>query len=563
MQIKIEKWLIYIGILIPIVFFFGMFFYYTVDIPINDDYSAILDFTNKIISTDSISEKIKIFFSQHNEHRIVYDRFWTLISYKIHKQLDLNFLALIGNLSLIPIFFIFSKKVLNDQKQKNLIYLVPISVLVFNISFNENMTFAMATMSNLTVFVFSLLSIHYLTKVELSKKMFALSVMFLIFAILTQGGGIFVIPIAIGILIFRKQKKFLSIFIAVSLILICLYFYGYEKPFNSPSIIDTLLYYKVRAFLFSLAFLGNAFNYYLIFTNDQSESIGITTIIGLFLLLFFIFTIKTKYYKKNLFAFSVMALIVLASFATGVTRCQLGLETAGASRYRINGVIFLLGALLWCNDELKIKNQRSKILIVIASISYFVFISIGQYEYLSFRKKQSLLGALYFQSGDYSKLNGFEQDTYKIILEESIKLETYFLPSFASLRTYFPYSIKQLEQNYRYDDDGTNSNIEKINKVKDSYLIEGWIFIENENSNNQKVLVGLQNSSQKKALFYSTMQEPKFDLNPYFKKSGLLNSGFFARIKDQDIEKGENTILLRVISDGKIKTIVTDMKLIK
>lgn len=561
MQIKKEKWLIYIGILIPIVLFFGMFFYYTVDIPINDDYSAILDFTNKIISTDSISDKVKIFFSQHNEHRIAYDRFWTLISYKIHKQLNFNFLALIGNLSLIPIFYIFSQKALKNQKQKNLIYLIPISVLVFNISFHENMTFAMATMSNFTVFVFSILSIHYLTKDTLTQKMFILSIVFLILALLTQGGGMFVIPISIGLLVYKKEKKYLLIYIGISFLLITLYFYGYEKPPNSPSIIETILYFKIRALLFSFAFLGNAFNYYLIYTNDQSESIGITTIIGVLFFMFFLYTIKSKYYKKNLFAFSIMALIVIASFATGLTRCQLGLETAGASRYRINGVIFLLGALLWCVDNLDYKFRKTTIISL--SILYLFFIGVNQYEFLSFRKKQSLLGALHYQSGDYTKLNGFEQELYKRVLTESSKNETYFLPSLTDLETYFPFSKRELNKEGKIDAENTRSSIDQISKVDKSYLIEGWAFIEGEKTANQIVNVGLQNIKQSNIVFFSTVQVPKYDLNPYFKKFGLQDGGFIARIPEKYIVHGESTIIINLEVEGKTKTIITDKNIIK
>lgn len=562
-KIKIEKTLIYIGILIPFTVFFWCFFYYTIDIPVNDDYSAILNFTNKCISTESVSDKIKLFFSQHNEHRIVYDRLWTIVSYKLQNQVNFNFLSLIGNLSLIIIFGIFSKKILKLDKEKNLIYLLLISVLTFNLSFHENMTFAMATLSNITVFVFSIISIHYLTKEILTRKTFVLAILFLILAILTQGGGLFVIPVSIIILIYKKEKKYLWIFGLISLIIVFLYFYGYQKPFNSPSIIDTFLYFKIRAILFSFAFLGNAFNYYLIFTNDQSESIGLTTIIGLLFFIFFLYTIKTKYYKKNLFAFSIMLLIVLASFATGVTRCQLGLETAGASRYRINGVVFLLGFILWFIDEVKINQRKEKILCISLSIFYFFFISFNQYEFLSFRKKQSLLGALYYKTGDYTKLNGFEQDLYNKILIESAENETYFLPTLSSLETYFPYSEKLSQIESTINTQNTKSSLEQINKLKEFYLIEGWVFIEDEGTKNQIVKIGLQNSGSGNSSYFSTTQVPKFDLNPYFKKNNLLNGGFLARVKDSDVLKGENTILIQIKINGKTRTIKTDKKIIK
>ena len=94
-------------IIIPIITFFGMFFFYMVNAPIYDDYQAVLDFLNKYISTDSISEKIRLLFSQHNEHRVVYSRIWTIISYKLQTNVNFTFLALIGNLSLLVIGLFF------------------------------------------------------------------------------------------------------------------------------------------------------------------------------------------------------------------------------------------------------------------------------------------------------------------------------------------------------------------------------------------------------------------------------------------------------------------------
>jgi hypothetical protein len=142
-------------IIIPLITFFGMFFYYTVNAPINNDYQAILDFINKIIATDSYSEKMKLIFSQHNEHRIVYDRIWTIISYKLQNNVNFNFLAFIGNLSLLGIAIIFYKRY--SLLQKPLLLFVPITVLLFNITLWENITFAMAALSNFTVYLFILI----------------------------------------------------------------------------------------------------------------------------------------------------------------------------------------------------------------------------------------------------------------------------------------------------------------------------------------------------------------------------------------------------------------------
>lgn len=554
-------------IAIPAVLFYGLFFRYMVNVPINDDYSAVLDFLNKCINAEAVQEKLKLIFSQHNEHRIVYDRIWTIISYKLHGHVDFNFLALIGNLSLIPIFWIFFRKV--QSVDKNLLLAIPISVLVFNIGFYENMTFAMATLSNLTVFVFSLLSIHYLTTESITQKNLALSLIFLTLAILTQGSGVFLIPVSVAILIYRRQRKMLWIYLGVAGVLAGLYFMDFHKPDNSPSVLETLMYFKVRAVLFAFAFLGNAFNYNLMFGNELNESIGLTSLIGLMLFGLYLYTIKTQYYKKNLFVFSLMTLMVMTAFITGITRCQLGLETAGSSRYRINGVVFLLAVYLWFLDVRKDRNtNKTSTLLTGAAVGLFsvlyLLFSLNQYEYLSFRKRQVLLGVLNYHSGDFSKLYGFEHELYKRVLAESAKNDTYQLPSFAELQPYFPYAARFGFQKSNQNADRLFANAEGITKLNDSRLVEGWAFIEDQEVAGQKVYVGLKSANDASPVFYTTVPLPRFDLNAYFKKdNNLEDAGFSGRIRETDIPAGESEVWVMVQAGGQVKIIQTDKKITK
>lgn len=257
-----------------------------------------------------------------------------------------------------------------------------------------------------------------------------------------------------------------------------------------------------------------------------------------------------------------MSFIILTAIITGLTRCQVGIETAGSSRYRINGVIYVICLYVWFLQSINNKYLK-QICSIFFSLFYLFFISIKQQEFLSIRKEQSLSGVLLYHSGNYKKLNGFEQDLYKSILVESERLQTYMLPSFLTLEKYFPYS-----KNENIDTISANSEqfypaIDRVIKIKDGYLIEGWGFIEEQNSDNQKVFIGIKNISHTKLVFFSTTQVPRYDLNPYFKKNYIENAGFFARLKDNDVKPGENEIWVMIKVNDKVKLSKTDKKLIK
>ena len=80
---KINKKLIYVDFslaLLFVIYFFYVFFQTTSNIPINDDYSVLENFTD-MVNADSFFEKTKLFFKQHNEHRIFYDKLWFFIDF--------------------------------------------------------------------------------------------------------------------------------------------------------------------------------------------------------------------------------------------------------------------------------------------------------------------------------------------------------------------------------------------------------------------------------------------------------------------------------------------------
>ncbi|MBP8157726.1 MAG: hypothetical protein KAX93_05050, partial [Flavobacterium sp.] len=150
------------------IYFFYIFFKYTVNIPLNDDYDLINNF-NDILDANSFTDKWRLFYLQHNEHRILYDKFWFYVSYRLnHDGLNLNFLSFIGNLSLVALVVFYYFKLRKEFSGYFIVF--PLSVLLLNLAFWENLTFSMACLSNFTFVVFALLSLHYITKNEVNNK---------------------------------------------------------------------------------------------------------------------------------------------------------------------------------------------------------------------------------------------------------------------------------------------------------------------------------------------------------------------------------------------------------
>jgi hypothetical protein len=560
-----KRYLPYLLILLPVISFFGLFFRYTVNAPVNDDYPAVLQFLNNYVTTNSIHEKFKLIFAQHNEHRIVFSRIWTLISYKLQKNVNFNFLSFIGDLSIVGIALVFFRKFLDLKK--SLFLFVPVAVLLFNITSWENMTFPMCALSNFVVHLFILLSLLFLAAPTAGNYRNVLLAFFFFFAaLMSQGAGLSLLPVSIGILLYKKEYRNLLLYGGLSLLLLLLYFHHYHRPPQSGDLANVLRDLKVRSLLFVFAFLGNAFDYYLIHTNEIPESIGLTSVIGSFFFLLFLYITWQKYYRKNLFNYSIMLLVILTAALAAVSRSAMGLEMAGASRYRINGIIFFISLYFWFIETYTVETKTALAAILVFSGLYFLVINLNQYEFLSVRQEQLYLEALCYQTGDSSIVYPNSEDVarQRTIMKLSEKLNIYHPPSDETIDAYIPHSVRQTgDDEVKVSPLEMTRSIHSIHKIGNDYLIAGFTFLEGKSTNHQKVFIGIRNKTDSTPVYFTAGQVPRFDLNPYFHQFNLKNGGFRARIPAEDIKAGENTVWIKVEVADQEKAIETDNKFVK
>jgi len=558
-------------ILTPVICFFGFFFRYTVNAPVNDDYPAVLQFLDQYVSTHSWLEKLRLIFAQHNEHRIVFSRLWSIISFKIQHQVNFNVLSFIGNLSLVGMGLIFLRKFL--RLNLSLVLFFPVTVFLFNLASWENMTFAVCALANFVVHLFILLSLASLTAPDPGRKKVVVACIFFFAAFLTQGAGLALFPISLLILLYKREYKNLLLYIGMTGLVLLFYFYGFHKPQGTT--LDILFRdFKVRTILFVFAFLGNAFDYFLVFTNDSQESISFTAVIGALFFLLFIHITRQKYYKKNPFNYSVMLFIIITAALAAVNRSWMGLEIAGASRYRINGCIFCIALYFWLietySDRWLLVPRSTRTRLATATLLllagwYFVSINLKHYEYLSVREETVYLEMLCTRTGAPSIAypNNPETPTQRHLIDWSNQLHIYYMPGEKEINTYFPFSRKLAPADPGHSDIEMQRSIHGIYRTGNDYLIDGFAFLQGKSTNHQQVFVGLKNQADSAPVFFTSKQIPRFDLNPFFHSILLKNGGFRARIHADELKPGENTVWLRVAVDDQVKTIETDSKLVK
>lgn len=228
---------------LPVLIFGWTWQHYAVNIPKWDDHAlrAFLFYSDQ---EATVGGKLNWFFKQHNEHRIVYDRLVTALDYGLSGKLNYTHLMLVGNLSLAGLLAVFMGVLRrrNGATWLPVLYAVPVTLLLVNLSQWENMFWGMAALQNFSVLLWVLAAFYFLTYAD----RWGLGVLMAVLATLTSGNGLLVWPLGFGLLVLQpagggigpKLKKLRPLlgWSVAAVVVIGLYFWGFEKPGGTHAI---------------------------------------------------------------------------------------------------------------------------------------------------------------------------------------------------------------------------------------------------------------------------------------------------------------------------------------
>jgi hypothetical protein len=352
-------------IFLPVTLYFYFLSEYAINIPKWDDHALkafIVDFEN----ANGLIPKLQTFFKQHNEHRIAFDRFITLIVFWVHGSIDYRWLMWIGNFTLLGVLFIFYKIF---QKQKiSIAYLVPIPFILFQLQLWENTFWGMAAMQNFGI-IFFIYALIYLISSE-KKVHFYLALFVAFLATYTSGNGITIFPVCIVLLALQRRFKDVFLFCGISLILVFLYFYHFQFPQNNPSMIGIGIKNIVLGFF---SFLGSVFDLIPNSSSRQKSTIfGGATLFatGSIIAIYIIFNSKLFKKQRNINQtefFILGSIMFLVGTAIVVTFTRISYGEAGllTSRYKIYSILLLITIYLAFIAKLNLNNNKWLVLSLI------------------------------------------------------------------------------------------------------------------------------------------------------------------------------------------------------
>lgn len=546
---------VYLLAILPVVVFYWFVFKFSQNIPLVDDFDAILDFFIKFFQSVSLKEKLVLLFSQHNEHRLVIDRIIALLVYYINNSLDFKILIIIGNLSLLGLAVIIFQCF--KQKKDKFLYFLPVVFLLFQPQYTGSIYWAISALQNLLVLLFVSLTIYFID--DKRRSFFVLAIVFAVLSAFTNGNGLFVFLIILGILMYRRRFHDALLWLFVTILVFAVYFHGYIMPEHKQYYID--FSNMGQAVIYFFAFIGSSvslnFPIFKIMLSGFSEAqiTILISVIGVIILLYSIFLIKNKYYKKNIKISAFFVFLFVCALSAALMRPGHGLTQAFSSRYKIISVLFLIFIYISAAEIIQAgKLKKYFPYILTAAIVFNIGSFYLNYNEIVYCRKKLVFGLADWQyNGTGMKSLYNEKEKGKEILSKSI-LFGYYVPPKINFDKYtskrvplqLPEETKNLVFSFNMLKDENNTAIQPY----------GWAFINGKDS--AKSIIYFVLKSDKNTYVYKTEKVKRPDITAFFKTFNYDNSGFKALIHKLALEAGQYKIGIYIKDGGDEQLKITD-----
>jgi hypothetical protein len=308
----------------------GIYNYYS-PVPFMDMWNGYVEFYTKVVEGDW-----KVWFSQHNEHRIVLSRilFWIdfyLFDGKIYSLLIGNFLLMAA---IAITFYQFISHLFDQSRVLKVSLTLVVIILTFSWIQAENIVIGFQSQFFLAYLV-PLLSFYMLAQYSDTKKSyhFFISVILGALSVLTMGNGIVALPLLIIFgLVLKLPKQKIVIIIAVTIATLYAYNIDYVAPTSHSSLQDMLIQDPGYFFWYILIYLGGPFTHTSIISFFfKPELFGFVFIASSLFLTYKAFKSNANGYIFALLIF--IAYIGATAFGTAGSRVSLGLLQALSGRY--------------------------------------------------------------------------------------------------------------------------------------------------------------------------------------------------------------------------------------
>lgn len=331
-------------VLLPVLFFYLVLFRKINNLPFADDYEILVFLHHLTHLHGPASKAVYLLTAQHNEYKLILDHGVSAVQYYLLGHVSFAGLCLIGDCAVLMVGLLLWTMFLPQQPDlsRRLALFIPVSWLMFQLSYAETLNWAEAAIQNLYVLVFAFAA--FLLAFGKQRYRFMLALLCLALTICASGNGF--IAAAAGFLVLLKERRFgrAGAWTAVTLGMIALYAYRYNvQSSQSPkqhSVFAALLDLKV---VYIVSFLGSVGEIgHLV---PHVTMLGGSIFLGVLLIAFIAYSGIRGQLSTSPAVNAAIVFVLLTAVGVAGLRSDFGADQSISSRYRIYSSLMLI--LVW------------------------------------------------------------------------------------------------------------------------------------------------------------------------------------------------------------------------
>lgn len=231
----------YFFAVLPVLVHVWMVYRFATNMPYLDDYTFIVDALNLKTAHLTAGQLLKTIFYPHGEHVIVFARLTALFDYLIEGELNFRTLFFVGNATLLGTAWLLYR--IARRGGLTVVQTLPIFYLLFQPQYYENtMTWAICSLQHIPALFFAFGAFYLLA--QSSGRSFLLSLPLAFLAMFSNGNGLAVLVVGLGVVLLRRQRQQVLVWLVFSAL--CGWLYYYLSQFSAAAPVSGNLAHPLR-----------------------------------------------------------------------------------------------------------------------------------------------------------------------------------------------------------------------------------------------------------------------------------------------------------------------------
>jgi hypothetical protein len=333
-------------VLLPILATYGILFGMMRNVPLLDDYHAVLEFLLTLKQLPTLGSKLTwIVAAQHSEYKLIFEHTLIAAQFALTGHVHFEFLIVLGDLMMLGMVWFLWRNYFADEPDLTLrlFLFAPIGMLILQLNYVDTLNWAMCGLQTIPVNMFALATIHYL--IRSTRRDFALACFCAVLASFSSVNGFLLAPVGLLILLPRRRWGQIAAWTAT----LCIAFALYMVRYTFITLADHGDHVPLLAKLqFFLLFLGGAAE-----NQHRFPVKNAALVLGLLIVALFAWACRKRFDRTHPFAFYTTVWVMLTAAIVAQGRSGGGIVLSLTGRYKIYSDLLLIFCYLILADTVR------------------------------------------------------------------------------------------------------------------------------------------------------------------------------------------------------------------